>query len=52
MCIRDRCVAEGGQTKAVGSYLHGAPELVVEVAISSAAYEDVYKRQGLDTINS
>ncbi len=46
------CVAEGGQTQAVGSYLHGAPELVVEVAISSAAYDlhekmRVYRRVGV-----
>jgi Uma2 family endonuclease len=33
------CVAEGGQTQVVGNFLHGAPELVVEVAISSASYD-------------
>lgn len=46
------CLAEGGQTKVVGNFLHGAPELVVEVAISSAAYDlheklRVYRRTGV-----
>ncbi len=46
------CIAEGGQTEVVGNFLHGAPELVVEVATSSAAYDlheklRVYRRTGV-----
>jgi Uma2 family endonuclease len=46
------CVVEGGQTQIVGAYLHGAPELVVEIATSSAAYDlheklRVYRRAGV-----
>lgn len=46
------CVAEGGQTSAAGAYLQGAPELVVEIASSSAAYDlheklRVYRRTGV-----
>ncbi len=29
----------GSQTEAIDNYLHGAPELVVEIASSSAAYD-------------
>lgn len=46
------CIAQGGQTEVVDPYLHGAPELVVEVATSSAAYDlhdklRVYRRTGV-----
>lgn len=46
------CFARGGQTKASGNYLHGAPELIVEVAATSAAYDlheklRVYRRSGV-----
>ena len=46
------CIINGGQTNPVGSYLHGAPELVVEIAGSSAAYDlheklRVYRRTGV-----
>jgi Uma2 family endonuclease len=46
------CLAEGGQTEVVGNFLHGAPELVVEIAGSSAAYDlheklRVYRRAGV-----
>lgn len=45
-------IIEGGQTRPEGSYLHGAPELVVEIAGSSAAYDlhekmRVYRRTGV-----
>jgi len=46
------CIINRGQTNPVGSYLHGAPELVVEIAGSSAAYDlheklRVYRRTGV-----
>lgn len=46
------CMVAGGQTFIRGSYLHGAPELVVEIATSSAAYDlheklRVYRRTGV-----
>lgn len=46
------CVAQGGQTRVVGAYIHGAPELVVEIAVSSASYDlheklRVYRRSGV-----
>lgn len=46
------CIVQGGQTEAVGSFLQGAPELVVEIANSSAAYDlheklRVYRRTGV-----
>lgn len=46
------CVADGGQTTVVGAFLHGAPELIVEIASSSAAYDlheklRVYRRAGV-----
>ena len=46
------CIINEGQTNSVGSYLHGAPELVVEIAGSSAAYDlheklRVYRRTGV-----
>lgn len=42
----------GGQSKLVGEYIHGAPELIVEVADSSHALDlhkklDVYRRVGV-----
>lgn len=46
------CIVRGGQTTIVGRYLHGAPELIVEIAASSAAYDlheklHVYRRTGV-----
>lgn len=46
------CIINGGQTNSAGSYLQGAPELVVEIAASSAAYDlheklRVYRRTGV-----
>lgn len=46
------CLANGGQTSIVGAYIHGAPELVVEIAVSSASYDlheklRVYRRSGV-----
>lgn len=46
------CFAGGGQTTVEGNFLHGAPELVVEIASSSAAYDlhekkRVYRRTGV-----
>lgn len=46
------CVVKGGQTRVVGAYIHGAPELVVEIAVSSASYDlheklRVYRRSGV-----
>lgn len=46
------CVAKSGQTEVIDNYLHGAPELVVEIASSSAAYDlheklRVYRRTGV-----
>ena len=45
-------IVRGGQTHAEGDYLHGAPELVVEIAASSASYDlheklRVYRRNGV-----
>jgi Uma2 family endonuclease len=51
-CLRilEEC---GGQSRVRGKYLHGAPELVAEVCLSSAAYDlhekkDLYERAGVD----
>ncbi len=46
------CIVSGGQTEVVDNFLHGAPELVVEIANSSAAYDlheklRVYRRTGV-----
>lgn len=46
------CIAKRGQTKVVGAYLHGAPELIVEIAATSATYDlheklRVYRRSGV-----
>lgn len=46
------CILNGGQTSPAGSYLQGAPELVVEIATTSAAYDlheklRVYRRTGV-----
>lgn len=46
------CVAKRGQTKVAGSYLRGAPELIVEIAATSATYDlheklNVYRRSGV-----
>lgn len=46
------CITKGGQTHQTGDYLYGAPELVVEVAHSSASYDlheklRVYRRSGV-----
>lgn len=46
------CVVKGGQTRVVGAFIHGAPELVVEIAVSSASYDlheklRVYRRSGV-----
>ena len=46
------CIVRGGQTETVGNFLQGAPELVVEIANSSAAYDlheklRVYRRTGV-----
>ena len=46
------CIAEGGQTRRANEFLAGAPELVVEVAASSASYDlhdklRVYRRNGV-----
>ena len=43
---------EGGTSRLVGKYLHGAPELVVEVSASSASIDtnskkNVYRRNGV-----
>jgi Uma2 family endonuclease len=45
-------ISEGGQAEIIGNYLHGAPELVVEIATTSAAYDlheklRVYRRTGV-----
>ncbi len=45
-------VIGGGQARRMGEYLHGAPELVVEVAYSSASYDlhekrRIYRRNGV-----
>lgn len=45
--------SHGGRTRVVDRYIHGAPELVVEVAISSAPYDmnakkEQYRRAGVD----
>ena len=45
-------IVQGGQTHTEGGYLHGAPELIVEVAASSASYDlheklRVYRRNGV-----
>lgn len=42
----------GGQSKVVGKYLEGAPELIVEIAASSASYDlhdklNAYRRNGV-----
>ena len=46
------CIVNGGQTEEIDNYLHGAPELVAEIAASSAAYDlheklRVYRRSGV-----
>lgn len=46
------CIVKGGQTRPRGNYLQGAPELIVEVAATSAAYDlheklRVYRRSGV-----
>lgn len=46
------CIETEGQTEVIDQYLHGAPELVVEIATSSAAYDlheklRVYRRTGV-----
>ena len=46
------CIANGGQTRPMGAYVFGAPELVVEIAVSSASYDlheklRVYRRSGV-----
>jgi Uma2 family endonuclease len=46
------CIARQGQTKVVKSFLQGAPELIVEIAATSAAYDlhdklRVYRRTGV-----
>jgi len=50
LCIRE---SYGGRSRVRGKYLHGAPELIVEVCLSSAAYDlhekkDLYERAGVD----